>query len=106
MNTAVHHEPVAEDFTPASCSGRELAGRSAVAAEKEMAGLCSESLLSSSLNIGFGLIARRIMLNSHASQTNWDSRACGLTKYKKSVFSVFMGCPVMVNTFIAIIWAV
>ena len=74
-----------------------------LAAEKETAGLCSESLFSSSLEIGFGLIARRIMLNSHASQANWVSTARGLTKCQKSVFSGFIGYSVMVSTFLAII---
>lgn len=75
--------------------------------EKKIAGLCSESMFSSSrvcfalscfclfstgllLKIGFGLIARKIV-NSHTFQTYLDSMASGLIKYKKSVFSVFTG---------------
>ena len=39
--------------------------------EKGMRGLCSESVFSSSLKIGFALIARRVLLHSQTSQTNW-----------------------------------
>lgn len=77
------------------------------AMEKKITGLYSESMFSSSrvcftlscfcsfstgllLKIGFGLVARKI-LNSHTSQNNLDGMACGLIKYKKSVFSIFIG---------------
>lgn len=82
--------------------------------EKKNTGLCSESMFSSSrvcfalscfcfstgllLKIGFGLIAKKI-LNSHTFQTYLDSMASGLIKYKKSVFSIFIGYSVMINTF-------
>ena len=74
--------------------------------EKGMRGLCSESLFSSSLKIGFGLIAGRILLHSQTSQTILDSVACALIKDKKPVFSVCIGFSVMVSTFISIIGAV
>ena len=73
-----------------------------VAVEKKITGLCSDSMFSSSLKIGFALIVRSIIFNSHTSQANLDSMACGLIKYKTSVFSVFVGCSVMVNTFISL----
>ena len=77
-----------------------------VAMEKEITGLCSESVFSSSFQIGFGLIARRIVLHSHTSQTNLDNMACGVIKDKKPVFSVCIGYSVMVNTFLSITRAV
>ena len=74
--------------------------------EKGMRGLCSESVFSSSLKIGCGLIARRVLLHSQTSQTILDSVACGLIKDKKRVFSICVGFSVMVSTFISIIGAV
>jgi len=74
--------------------------------ERKIPGLCSESMLSSSLKTGFGLTARRIRLNSHTFQTNLGSMARGLIKYRKSVFSVFIGYSVMGNTFISTLRAV
>ena len=57
--------------------------------EQKCTGLRSESMFSSSLTIGFGPIARRIILNSHASQTNLDPMACGPMQCKKPIFLHF-----------------
>ena len=54
--------------------------------EKEITGLCSASVFSSSFQIGFGLIARRIILHSHTSQTNLDNMALWCNKRQETSF--------------------